>query len=214
MHICGFKIRGLTTRAKTSFHNTYDFIDLPLFRTLFFAALHRFKLSPVGVDNFWGGQRTAAPRLDRPGLLIFFAERYFLLHFRHLLFKSSCRAAFFTQPSGTKIPGYGDLVFRSFLEPSMNLNINSGVVQIRLQVKPFGGHNMQALETKGWRCFVRKSATGPSELFTWILKRGASVVMLVQSKSESQPQTVSMPSTDEASELCGLFVQAGLALPA
>lgn len=97
----------------------------------------------------------------------------------------------------------------------MNINRTlAGMVQVRLQVKPFAEQSLGLIQSKGWRCFVRKSASGPSGLFTWIFKRGASAVMLSQSSAVAQIQTVDMPSGDEAHELCALFVQSGLALPA
>ena len=90
----------------------------------------------------------------------------------------------------------------------------AGKVQVRLQVKPFAGQSLGLIQSKGWRCFVRQSESGPCGLFTWIFKRGASAVMLSQSAAVAQIQLVDIPCNDEANELCALFVQSGLALPA
>jgi hypothetical protein len=90
----------------------------------------------------------------------------------------------------------------------------AGMVQVRLQVKPFAGQSLGLIKSKGWRCFVLAPTSGPSGLFTWIFKRGANAVMLSQSSAVAQIQTVSLPCNDEALELCSLFVQSGLALPA
>jgi hypothetical protein len=64
----------------------------------------------------------------------------------------------------------------------------------------------------GWRTFVC-AGTREGGMVTRILKRGASCVVLTQNTHMPIEQTVMLPSA-EAGELCSLFVQHGLAVPA
>jgi len=68
------------------------------------------------------------------------------------------------------------------------------------------------MQRAGWRTFVRASDRTGS-VMTCILKRGSSCVMLSQSQIVPMEQTVVMPP-DVAGELCSLFVESGLAVPA
>ncbi|MDO8279346.1 MAG: hypothetical protein Q7T63_14610 [Burkholderiaceae bacterium] len=68
------------------------------------------------------------------------------------------------------------------------------------------------LRRAGWRTFVRASDRSGS-VMTCILKRGRDCVMLSQSAIVPMEQTVVMPA-DVAGELCSLFVESGLAVPA
>lgn len=88
---------------------------------------------------------------------------------------------------------------------------SQSAVPVRVQAQPFNqALNTVPLEAKGWRCFLRQ-APGPMGLVTWILKRGACAVLLVQSKTQPLVQTISLPSSEDARELCDLFAQSGLA---
>ena len=68
------------------------------------------------------------------------------------------------------------------------------------------------LKRAGWRTFVRASDRTGS-VMTCILKRGSTCVMLCQSRNVAMEQTVTMPQ-EVAGELCSLFVESGLAVPA
>lgn len=91
---------------------------------------------------------------------------------------------------------------------------SQSAVRVLVQAQPFDkALSTVPLQAKGWRCFLRQ-ASGPMGLATWILKRGACAVLLVQSTTQPLVQTISLPSSDEARELCDLFAQSGLARPA
>ena len=90
-----------------------------------------------------------------------------------------------------------------------------GAQQVRLTVKPsscalrWGA----AFRAAGWRSFCRQSNPKDGSKLTWLLKRGASAVMITQFDEMPTTQVVTLPA-NEAAELCGLFVKSGLATPA
>ncbi len=89
----------------------------------------------------------------------------------------------------------------------------TGAQQVRLTVKPLSctARWGTAFRASGWRSFCKPSAKGGP--LTWMLKRGASAVLITQLAESSITQVVSLP-TEEAAELCSLFVSSGLAVPA
>jgi hypothetical protein len=86
---------------------------------------------------------------------------------------------------------------------------------VTMQVRPFdtATRNLGVMQRQGWRAFLRKSADQSGQLFTWIFKRGACAVMLVQEQTTSSKQTIELPDGDDAPDFCNLLVQAGFALP-
>ncbi|MES2784360.1 MAG: hypothetical protein V4684_02785 [Pseudomonadota bacterium] len=64
----------------------------------------------------------------------------------------------------------------------------------------------------GWRCFMAASGKDGCTI-TCILKRGATCIMFTQNTLLPLEQTVMLPPA-EAGELCSLFVESGLAVPA
>lgn len=94
-----------------------------------------------------------------------------------------------------------------------NDNNTGNGVRVRLQASPFCAlQNTCALRQRGWRCYVRHHDTDPRAPYIWIIKRGATAVMLFQTWSETQVQTVDIPTATEARELCELFEATGIAV--
>lgn len=65
-------------------------------------------------------------------------------------------------------------------------------------------------QAAGWRPFAKTSRG--NGLCTWLLKRGASVFAINQSRYGATPQTVAVPTAD-AAEVSRLMVVSGLAVP-
>jgi hypothetical protein len=87
-----------------------------------------------------------------------------------------------------------------------------GAQQVRLTVKAASCAQRwdATFRAAGWRSFGKASRSAHE--LTWMLKRGASAVMITQFEELPATQVVSLPATD-AAELCGLFVNSGLAIP-
>lgn len=81
-------------------------------------------------------------------------------------------------------------------------------VRMTLAAKPFVSNSDAAsvLQNAGWRCFVQRTDAGVN----WIIKRGASVALLVQALVVPMVQQVSLPVGPDGVELANLLLAAGL----
>lgn len=90
----------------------------------------------------------------------------------------------------------------------MTPNLSHVGVRMTLAAKPFVPNSDAAsvLQNAGWRCFVQRTDAGVN----WIIKRGASVALLVQALAAPMVQQVTLPFGPDGAELASLLQSAGL----